>query len=150
MLRTGAVQENYRRQPASGVRVFYNAHGHPALLTTIAVQLQALQLQLAIGERLPTLIPYLPAGLCVTRPCAAIAEDARYIKTTKLASRGTEGRAVALSMLARTVAAVCGCDGALVAPITSWETRSTPGRATSAGSITAVQVMRHDWSALVC
>jgi len=66
MPRTGAVQENYRRQPASGMRILYNAHGHPALLTTIAVQLQALQLQLAIIERLPTLIPYLPPGLCVT------------------------------------------------------------------------------------
>ena len=52
-------------------------------------------------------------------------------------------------MLARTLAAVCGCEDALVAPITSWETRSTPGRATSAGSITAVQAMLHDRSALV-
>ena len=59
MPHTGAVQENYRWQPASGVRILDNAHGHPALLTTIAVQLQALQLQLAIGERLPTLVPYL-------------------------------------------------------------------------------------------
>ncbi len=66
MPRTGAVQENYRWQPANGVRVLDNADGHPALLAAIAVQLQALQLQLAVGERLPALIPYLPPSLCVT------------------------------------------------------------------------------------